>query len=82
MGGDDAQFLMAPEGRLEPLDLLRDAPAGPRDLVEETGLSRASVQRNLAAFVDRAGGAATRGPTARRPAAVRSPVRPGGSSTT
>jgi len=53
MGGDDAQFLMASEGRLEPLDLLRDAPAGPRDLVEETGLSRASVQRNLAAFVDR-----------------------------
>jgi predicted transcriptional regulator len=50
---DDAEFLVGSPTRLALLETLEDGPARPRDLVDALDVSRASVQRNLSAFVDR-----------------------------
>ena len=53
MPSDAARFLADSPDRLDLLELLRDAPGGPRDLAEPLDQSRRSVQRNLAAFAER-----------------------------
>ncbi|WP_225336506.1 helix-turn-helix transcriptional regulator [Halomicrobium urmianum] len=54
MPADDAvQFLAGSSDRLALLTSLADGPASPSELASERSLSRRSVQRNLAAFVDR-----------------------------
>lgn len=50
---DDAQFLVGSPTRLALLEALEEGSARPRDLVDALDVSRASVQRNLSAFVDR-----------------------------
>ncbi len=53
MPDDAVQFLAGSPDRLALLTSLADGPASPSELATEHSLSRRSVQRNLAAFVDR-----------------------------
>lgn len=53
MPSDDAEFLATSADRLILLTSIAGEPASPADLADEHGVARRSVQRNLAAFVDR-----------------------------